>query len=138
MKKNEILQRWLQPFLDDNFLKFQSIDNYPDARAVVPTNAETVYEDITGVKYKEYVFSFIGIVKLDTGTSYENAKNLDIFDEFNDWIEEQAENNNFPAFPNCTNFEIETLQDTATLAYVDDNNNAKYVLAVKLRYEEAN
>lgn len=136
MRKNEALQVWLQPFLDDNFIKFQSIDNYPDARAVIPTNAETVYEDITGVKVKEYVFSFIGIVKLDTGTSYKNAKDLDIFDTFNDWIEEQNANANFPQFPNCTNFELEALQDTATLAYIDDDNNAKYVLSVKIKYEE--
>lgn len=138
VSKHEAMQEWVQGFLDDNYLYFESADAYPGVRTIVPNYGEYTYKtDICGFKYKSYSFVFIGYEKIDTGTSNVNVSNMDIMDEFNKWLEEQIELEEYPDFgDNCSEYEIVPLQNMANLAMISDDGLAKYMLAVRIDYKE--
>lgn len=136
--KHKALQTWVQNFLADNYLYFQTADAAPGIRTIVPNYGDFLAgTDIQGNKYKEYSFVFIGYEQIDPGTSDVNTDNIQVFDNFNDWIVEQETNKNFPDFgSNCSDYEIEPLQNMANLADIDENGLAKYMLGVKIKYVE--
>lgn len=139
VNKHLALQAWVQPFLTDNYLYFESADAYPGVRAIVPEYGDYLLKkDILGNKYKLYTFVFIGYEQMDTGTSDINAENMQLMDSFNEWLEEQQEIRNFPNFgENCSEYEIEILQNMANLATISDDGLAKYMLGAKIIYKEA-
>lgn len=136
--KHKVLQEWVETFLENNYLYFESADAYPNVRVIVPKVGDYVNKtDICGFKYKSYTFAFIGYEQLDTGTSDINTQNLEIMDSFNEWIEEQQEAQNFPDFgPNCSEYELVPLQNMANLAMITEDGLAKYMLAVRIDYKE--
>ena len=82
---------------------------------------------------------FIGYEQLDTtaSSSEVNTDNMEIFDKFIDWLEEQKANKNFPDFgTNCSDYDIIILQNMANLATVTDDNLAKYMLGARIDYVE--
>lgn len=140
VNKHRVLQEWVQDFLTDRFLYFESSEAYPNIRAVVPTYGDALLRtDIVGNKYKQYTFVFIGYEQLDVGTTYTNADNMLIFDEFAQWVNEQNEARNFPNFgENTTDYDLEVVQNMANLATVTEDGLAKYMLAVNVNYVELN
>jgi hypothetical protein len=138
MNKHMALQEWVQPFLEDNHLYFQSADAYPNARILVPEYGDYVNRtDICGFKYKSYTFVFIGYEQLDTGTSDVNTRNMELFDSLNEWLETQKANGNFPNFgDNCSEYEIFPLQNMANVATITESGLAKYMLAARIDYKE--
>ena len=138
MSKHKALYDWVQTFLDDNYLYFESADAYAGVRQLIPNYGDYVNKtDVLGFKYKSYSFAFIGYEQLDTGTSDINIQNMEIMDKFTEWIEEQKENENYPDFgPNCSDFELFPLQNMADLAMVTEDGLAKYILAVRIDYKE--
>ena len=90
ISKHEAMLNWIQPFLEDNYLYFESADAYPGVRELVPNYGDYVNKtDILGNKYKSYSFVFIGYESIDTGTSDVNLRNMELFDNFNEWLEKQ-------------------------------------------------
>lgn len=138
VNKHKVIQDWVQEFLDDNYLYFESSDAYPGIRNIVPNYGDyTTKTDILGYKYKSYSFAFIGYEQIDTGTSDVNTTNMQIMDAFTAWLEEQRENKNFPNFgQNCSEYDIIPLQDMANLATIQDDGLAKYMLGVRIDYKE--
>lgn len=138
ISKHKVMQEWVQSFLDDNYLYFEQADAYPHVRTLVPNFGDYVNKtDITGAKYKSYSFVFVGYEKLDYGTSDVNSENMEIFDKFNEWLEEQQKNQNFPDFgDNCSEYDIIILQNMAHLATISDDNLAKYMLGARIDYVE--
>lgn len=138
MTKHKALQEWVQPFLEDNYLYFQSADAYPDIRVLVPEYGEyLIRTDICGFKYRFYNFVFIGYQQIDSGTSDVNIENMDIFDRFNTWLEEQKKNRNYPNFgEKCDEYEIVPLQNMANLTAVTEDGLAQYMLAARIEYRE--
>lgn len=138
--KHKALQNWVQRFLDDNYLYFESADAYPNVRTIVPKYGDYLNKtDILGAKYKSYSFVFIGYEMLDTGTSDLNITNMEVMDEFTKWLEIQKEELNFPDFgDNCSEYEIIPLQNMANLAFISDDGLAKYMLGVRIDYKEEN
>lgn len=138
MSKHAALQEWVQTFLNRNYLYFESTDAYPNVRMVVPNYGEFVRKtDICGFKYKSYTFMFIGYESIDTGTSDINVRNMELMDEFNDWLLEQQEDKNFPDFgPECSEYEIHPLQNMANLALITEDGLAKYMLGCRIDYKE--
>lgn len=136
--KHVIMQQWVQQFLTDNYLYFESADAYPNVRMIVPNYGEfTRTTDICGFKYKSYSFVFIGYEQMDTGTSDVNTHNLELMDSFNDWLVAQQEALNFPDFgEKCSEYEIVPLQNMANLAMVSEDGLAKYMLGVRIDYKE--
>ena len=138
INKHLVLQEWVQNFTQSNYLYFEYSDAYPGIRTIVPNYGEYLNKtDICGFKYKSYTFVFIGYETIDTGTSDVNTNNMALMDEFLDWIEEQQKNRNFPDFgENCSEYELEPLQNMANLAMVTDDNVAKYMFGVRINYRE--
>lgn len=138
VNKHLVLQNWVSQFLTDNFLSFQSADAVPQARIIAPQYGDYVIKtDILGSKYKVYTFVFIGYETTTTGSGSQNTDNMQIFDNFNKWLEEQQDTRNFPNFgSNCSDYEISPLQNMANLATIDDAGLAKYMLAAKVNYKE--
>ena len=140
MNKHKIMQEWVGQFLDDNYLHFESADAYPSVRELVPNYGDYVNKtDIMGRKYKSYSFVFIGYEQLDTTASGSdiNTNNMEIFDKFIEWLEEQKTNKNFPDFgAKCSDYDIIILQNMANLATVTEDNLAKYMLGARIDYTE--
>ena len=138
--KHKALQNWVQRFLDDNYLYFESADAYTNVRTIVPKYGDYLNKtDILGAKYKSYSFVFIGYEMIDTGTSDLNITNMEVMDEFTKWLEIQKEELNFPDFgDNCSEYEIIPLQNMANLAFISDDGLAKYMLGVRIDYKEEN
>lgn len=136
--KHKIMQAWVNEFLDDNYLYFESADAYPGIRTLVPNYGDYVNKtDILGNKYKSYSFVFMGYEMLDPGTSDTNTNNMELMDNFLEWLEEKKERQEFPDFgDNCSEYEIVPLQNMANLAMVSENGLAKYMLAVRIDYKE--
>lgn len=137
--KHQVLREWVEDFLEGNYLYFESADSYPGVRMIVPTYGDYINkQDILGYKYRSYTFVFIGYEQIDPGTSDVNTTNMQLMDDFIDWLEEQKENGNYPDFgDNCDEYEIEPLQNMANLATVTEDGLAKYMLGVKINYREA-
>lgn len=136
--KHKAMQEWVAQFLENNYLYFESADAYPNVRVIVPNYGDYVNKiDILGYKYKSYSFVFIGYEQLDPGTSEVNTQNMEIMDEFTEWLEEQQETANFPDFGDkCSEYEIVPLQNMANLAFISDDGLAKYMLGVRIDYKE--
>ena len=83
------------------------------------------------------MFIFIAYEQIDTGTSDVNITNMEIMDSFNEWLEEQIEDKNYPDFgDNCDEYEIQPLQNMANLATVTEDGLAKYMLGCRINYRE--
>lgn len=138
ISKHRIMQEWISSFLEDNYLYFETADAYPHVRTLVPNYGDYVNKvDILGNKYKSYSFIFIGYEQIDQGTSDVNIRNMEIFDKFNEWLEKQKEQKNFPDFgDNCSDYDIILLQNMANIATISEDNLAKYMLGARIDYTE--
>lgn len=136
--KHSALQEWVSEFLENNYLYYQSANAEPGIRMIVPEFGDYVNRtDILGYKYKSYVFIFIAYEQIDTGTSDVNITNMEIMDSFNEWLEEQIEDKNYPDFgDNCDEYEIQPLQNMANLATITEDGLAKYMLGCRINYRE--
>jgi hypothetical protein len=138
VNKHKVLQDWVKPFLENNYLYFQTAEAYANVRVIVPDYGDYVIRtDICGFKYKTYTFVFIGYEQVDLGSSDVNVTNMQIFDMFNEWLVTQQKERNFPDFgENCDEYEIVPIQNMANLATIEQNGLAKYMLAAKINYRE--
>lgn len=138
VNKHKVMRDWVSQFLEDNYLYFESADAYPNVRVLVPNYGDYINRtDILGNKYRSYSFVFIGYETLDPGTSDVNVDNLAAFDAFNDWLEEQKENKNFPDFgEKCSEYDIIILQNMANIGTISEDGLAKYMLGVRIDYKE--
>lgn len=139
VNKHTAIRDFVQQFVDDRFLQFESIEFVTGARSVVPNYGDNVERiDILGNKYKSYTFTFIAIQDFDRGSTDFNEQNMMIMDSFNDWIVEKEENGEYPNFgDNCINYRWELLQNMGNLAQIDESLSlAKYMLTCKLNYTE--
>lgn len=139
--KHQIMWDWVMPFVEtqsEPYLYFESMDEYPGARAIIPNYGDyTRKKDILGNQYKSYSFVFVGYEKIDPGTSTVNIRNMEIFDAFTEWVEEQKNLENFPDFGDkCSDYDIMILQNMANLAEISNDNLAKYMLGVRIDYTE--
>jgi FAD synthase len=81
MNKHKILKEWVNQFLEEKNLSFETIEMNLGARALVPNYGDYVVKtDVLGNKYKEYTFAFVGCELIDYGTSDVNEKNMNLFD----------------------------------------------------------
>lgn len=138
VNKHTALKEWAQAFTTD-ILGFESVEMYPGMKSIVPNYGDyLIKQDICGNKYKEYTFAFVGVESLSTGTDDLNELNMQIFDDFNTWIEAQEIAKNYPNFgDNVTDYRLVPLQNMANQAFYDESTKcAKYMLMVRLEYVE--
>ena len=142
MSKHTAVMNWLQPYIEtdefqDGGLRFENVTITPGYRSVVPNAGDNLlFEDITGKKKKQYVFSFIICEDFDSDGYDTNIAAMDIGDNFNEWVDEQEEQKNYPDFgTNVYKYMVESLSNMATLALVE-NGVAKYMITVRIEYWE--
>ena len=138
VNKHKVMQEWVKPFLDRNYLYFESADAYPGVRTLVPNVGDYQrYKDITGARYRSYAFVFVGYEQIDNGTSDINIQNMVLFDDFMDWLEEQKSLENYPDFGDkCSEYDIIILQNMANIGAIFTDNLAKYMFSVRIDYKE--
>ena len=142
MTKHEAIMDWLNSYIESDTmangdLSFENVTITPGFRSVVPNAGDNMlFEDITGRKKKEYVFSFIICENFDSEGYDYNLAAMEIGDKFNTWVDEQGENKNYPDFgENVYKYMVESLSNMADLALVE-NSFAKYMLTVRVEYWE--
>lgn len=140
VNKHLALQEWVQDFLiDGRYLYFENIDMYPNMRTIVPNYGDyKIRTDITGNIYKRYTFAFVGVEDFSQDTTEQNIANMQLFDDFNDWIVRQQKEGNFPDFgKNTFDYKLTPLQNMANLSTLSsDGLLAKYMLMVQIDYTE--
>jgi hypothetical protein len=139
VNKHLVMKTWVEQFLGDK-MHFEDIQANQGARSFVPQYGDYVQKtDICGNKYKFYTFGFIAIEPLDMNDQdSNNATTMNTMDLFNDWLELQQKNKNFPDFgTNVTNYRIVPLQNMANVAqYFEDIGMVKYILVARIEYVE--
>lgn len=101
----------------------------------LPINTPIISEDIIGNKYMQKLFSFSA--KRLYGDNDTNTDNLDLFEDFSEWIEQQNEINNLPILAsNQKASEVEVLTDGYLLQADDDLQKATYIIQCRLLYYE--
>ena len=138
MNRHQILYEWASGFFTGNkILQFDALESYPGARSLVPDYGDfTLAADILGNEKKAYNFVFVGTEPLSFTTDDQNQTNLNLFDEFTQWVIEQDKNKNYPDFgANITDYKLIPLQNTANRTYFDETSGlAKYILGFRLEY----
>lgn len=137
MSKHEAMVEYLKQYPGlRSFLYFNTATD-----TLGNTSVQTVYsdeweeQDITGHGTKRYDFAIICMVPQDPGTSYSNVAQMEDVEAFMEWIREQDEAKNLPAFEDGQVFSIENLQNMPNLAGANDSV-AKYMFQCRVRYYE--
>lgn len=140
VNKHEVMKLWVEQFLDGSKMAFENINAEPGFRALIPNFGEfTVRTDILGNKTKLYSFGFVGIETLDLiDTDTNNLDARQRVDDFNDWLVEQQNNENFPDFgEKVIRYKIIPLQNTANASqFFEDSGTIKYILTAQIEYVE--
>ncbi len=107
------------------------------------TSFNTVYGETWEKRYigghglKNFDFAVSIMLPQDTGTSDNNAEQLQIAQDFMDWIDQQDTLKNYPAFEGCKVLGLENLQNMPSFAGVNEaGNTAKYMFQCRVRYYE--
>lgn len=133
------IKNFVQEFLTDRHLYFESVENYPGMRSIVPQIGDyKIRQDILGNIEKAYTFAFVGVENFDYGTSNKNENNMKLFDDFSEWIALQERNKNYPNFGiGYSNFKWEVLNNMANISFYDESSRTtKYMLSCRLYYTE--
>ncbi len=129
------------------------LSNYPRLQSFLYTNTSddvigntsfnTIYGETWEKRYlgghgvKSFDFSVSVMLPQDAGTSDNNAEQLQVAQDFMDWIDEQEANKNYPDFENCKVLAIENLQNMPNFAGVNAaGNTAKYMFQCRVHYYE--
>ena len=140
VNKHTAVKSWVEGFLSGSKMHFEDITGEPGFRTLVPDYGDfQISQDVVGNKKKWYTFGFVAVDPLDRyDNDVNNATTRQGVDDFNDWLELQQKNKNFPNFgTNVTKYKIIPLQNTANMAQVfEDVSLAKYILMVRIEYVE--
>lgn len=108
----------------------------PDSYSIntVPEN-RLLYDDIIGNKHKQYTFTITS--RAYTATDLNRIENLNLLDDFTDWIEKQNENGNLPKLAE-KQIADELIVTSNAYLYSNDPEiqNGVYQMQLKLYYTE--
>lgn len=135
--KNISMLRYLSQYPGiQSYLYFNSITD-----EIGNTSVQTVYSEEWEIKYirehgiKRYDFAIVQMAPQDSGTSDNNAIQMQGVQNFMDWIDSQNKAKNFPQFDGCRILSIENLQNMPNLAGVNEAGSiAKYMFQCRVRY----
>lgn len=138
VNKEEILLNWAKqiPYIKGTLL-FDWLAENQDSCSIILIPAEPIKTYIDGSQVVEYIFMFcVKFALSDTGDDV-NTGNMFTLRQWQDWIEEQEREGNYPDFGDkCSGYELENLSISPNLAQTDDGGMGKYQFPVKLTYSE--
>lgn len=122
----------------DAFLRFNSVTDSAGNVSVQTVSSNTWEKrQIRGHGIKCYDFAIESMAPQDSGTSHINVDQMQMAQDFMDWIDEQNRIRNFPDFAGRKVLSIENLQNMPNLAGVNAAGNvAKYMFQCRVRYYE--
>lgn len=129
------------------------LSNYPRLQSFLYTNTSndvigntsfnTIYGETWEKRYlgghgvKLFDFAITVMLPQDSGTSDNNAEQLQVVQDFMIWIDEQDDARNYPNFNGCEIVNIENLQNMPNFSGVNEaGNTAKYMFQCRVRYYE--
>jgi len=127
---------WLKQYIEDTDIEIDYIGEDALGYSLkLPVNTPIISKDINGNKYMQKLFSFN--IRTLYGDADTNENNLEIFENFKEWVEEQNESENLPILEeNQEPVEVEVLTDGYLLQADNDLQNAVYVIQCRLLYNE--
>lgn len=122
----------------DAFLRFNSVtDKLGNVSVQTVSGSQWERRYVGGHGVKRYDFAVVSLAPQDPGTSLVNAEQMQLAQNFMDWIDQQRRARNFPVFAGCKVLSIENLQNMPNLAGVSAGGNAaKYMFQCRVRYYE--
>lgn len=140
VNKDERLLQWAasNPYLTDTLL-MNFLREHNGACDIVPiADEEVVKRYINGTAIKRYDFMFRAMLDLSQNPDTANTDNISILRQWQNWIDEQEEEGNYPDFgEKCSGYKLENLSNMPQLAQVyNEGNKAKYQFPARLTYTE--
>jgi len=134
VNKEESLLNWIKNFNDE--IKLNWLSNSENSFAIVPIGGEEVIEAyIDGSNLKKYDFYVQIMLEISKNDDDKNTENSQKIREFQEWIEERNELNDYPDFGvNCFDYELINLSDISQVAQIYENGFAKYQIPVRIKY----
>ena len=138
MDKNKTLSEFISSYPQlYGWLYFNTLIQSSGETSLMTDSDNILKEFIDCSKQREYIFSIMMMKDYDSGTSDLNIEALDETQNFNRWVEEQNNLENFPDWgENNVIDEMIVLSELPILSVDQDTNVAKYMLQLKINYLE--
>ena len=147
MDKNNAVIEFLKTcsIIQDNPLFFNFAENEDGNNHFITETDKIKKTYVDGSVLKQYTFTIASYFSVaynavvgDTNFNDQNMENMAIVQEILDWIEEQADNNNYPDFgSDCEIDDMTTLTTDPDLDGIDTSVNppvARYSVGVQIQY----
>ena len=137
--KESALFAWAgaNPFLTDTLL-FDYLQAKNGSCSLSPLNSgKTIKTYVDGTAIKEYRFAIQVMLQLSSAEDDLNTQNMFTLRKWQDWIEEQEAQGNYPDFgEKCSGYKLENINEGPALVMKYENDLAKYNFHAKLTYME--
>lgn len=137
MNKHEAMREYVSNFppISDQWLYFQYLETEHGMQAIEPISFESSRRDVLGNKIMQYDFGIALVRNISSTSDDVNTDNMYFIDQWQDWIDEQNYNYNFPDFGSEYLIEsIENLSSMGNLAQAYDNGTGKYIFLCRVNY----
>lgn len=136
--KEQIILDWCKtnPYLTDTLI-INYLNAEKDSCAIITIPTEALPKNIDGSQEVTYDFEFQVMFPISGDTDSVNADNMLTLRTWQEWIEEQEEQGNYPDFGNgYHSYRLQNLSTAPQLAQTYADGMAKYRLPVRLNYTE--
>ncbi len=130
------IMNWLNQYKSDKKIEIDYIgEDALNYSLQLPVNTPVISKDVVGNKEMQKLFSFSA--KRLYGDNGTNKENLDLFEDFKEWVEVQNDIGNLPILAEDEDpTEVEVLTDGYLLQTDNDLQNAIYVIQCRLLYNK--
>lgn len=137
MNKTEAVYNWLKSYDGFNNLYFNFSIDKNNTSVMIPSPSDyLLYEDISGVMLRNYIFSVSHFKHLTYLPNKENIDNMEEVQKFLDWIYNQNKIHNYPEFPESCNIDyIKNINNIPKLSKTN-NNLVMFYTQIQIQYTE--
>lgn len=122
------MQTWLETCPSINLVHLDTAEEKPSSHSVALAGNSKISEDLAG--NKTYRYGFVFYCREYTGSDVERKDNHDFLQDLSDWVEAQADADNYPDLP--TGCEPESMEVSNTLLMDVDEDGSKGLYQVQL------
>lgn len=117
---------------------FGTLNAEPNSMAIIPVPDLSVDVPlIDGGRITTYGFAVQVTLTVSDARDDTNTDNLYIQRQWQDWIDEQEEKENYPDFgAKCSGYEVKAIKDTPSMALLYEDGTAKYQFFATITYTE--
>lgn len=126
------VQRWLETCPDIELVHLDMTDEKPSSFAVALSGNTLLSTQLNGDRTYQYSFQFY--VRDYAQTDAERGANYDLLQAISDWVEEQDEQENYPALPARCVAERMSVANMLLMQVDGDGDAAVYQIQLQLIY----